>query len=107
MNSSRKNRIENHIQEHFKPQFLDVINESSQHRVPDSAETHFKLVVVAQPFEGQSRIQRQRLILQLLKQEFSQGLHACSMSLYSPSEWEKNPAIIHSPACAHKSETSL
>lgn len=31
---------------------LDVINESYMHNVPKGAETHFKVVVVSQKFEG-------------------------------------------------------
>lgn len=102
MNSSRKNKIEHCLQMHFHPSFLDVINESSNHRVPDGAETHFKLVIVSHQFDGLTRIQRHRMVLDLLKDEFSQGLHACGMSLYSIQEWEKKPAVIQSPLCAHQ-----
>ena len=105
MNSSRKNRIEHLIQYHFQPSFLDVINESSNHRVPDGAETHFKLIIVSPIFDDKTRIQRHRMVLDFLKDEFSQGLHACTMSLYSIKEWEKKPTPTPSPLCAHQPPT--
>lgn len=105
MNSSRKNRIEHLLQYHFQPLFLDVINESSKHRVPVGAETHFKLILVSAYFDGKTRIQRHRMVLDFLKDEFSQGLHACTLSLYSNIEWEKNPIPTPSPLCAHQPPT--
>lgn len=105
MNPSRKNRIEHCIKEHFHAIFIDVINESSNHRVPDGAETHFKLIIVSHQFDSLTRIQRHRMVLELLKDEFFQGLHACTMSLYSINEWEKNPTVIHSPLCAHQPDS--
>ena len=36
----------------MQPSHLEVINESHMHNVPRSSETHFKVVVVAEAFEG-------------------------------------------------------
>lgn len=104
MNLNRKNRLESLLNEYFKPTRLDVLNESHAHRVPENAETHFKLIIVSKAFEGLSRIHRHRLVNQLLQEEFSSGLHACSMHLATPSEWSQNPLVIDSPLCAHQSK---
>lgn len=32
--------------------YVEVLNESYMHNVPKAAETHFKVIVVAQEFEG-------------------------------------------------------
>lgn len=102
MNLNRKERIELLLNEQFNLELCDVINESFMHRVPENAETHFKVILVSSSFEGISRIARHKLVKQILSQEFRQGLHALSLSLYSPTEWQKNSDIIPSPKCAHQ-----
>ena len=41
------------LQQQFEPNFLEVINESHQHNVPEGSESHFKVVIVSQQFIGQ------------------------------------------------------
>ena len=45
--------IEQKLQAELKPSFLDVINESSMHNAPPGAESHFKVTVVSEKFEGE------------------------------------------------------
>lgn len=97
---NRFNRIQSLVQENLKPLHLELENESSQHSVPPGSETHFKLLVVAQDFQGLSRVDRQRLIHALLDQEFKVGLHALTIRALTPEEWEKqNPDSFVSPNC--------
>ena len=42
--------IENKITEALSPSYLTVMNESYMHSVPPGSESHFKLVVVTDPF---------------------------------------------------------
>ena len=42
--------------------------------------------IVSPQFEGQSRIDRQRTVMNLLKTEFSSGLHALEIKVSAPSE---------------------
>ncbi len=86
---TRQKRIIDKLQSEFKPVHLDVINESDQHAGPSGRETHMRVVMVALVFEGQSRLERQRVVHELLREELSSGLHALSLRLYSPSEWTK------------------
>ena len=102
MNLNRKKRIESILNAQFKPEFCTVTNESFMHRVPEDAETHFKVVLVAAQFENLTRVSRHRLVNQALAFELESGLHALSLSLHSPSEWQKTPDIIPSPKCAHQ-----
>ena len=101
MNLNRKKRIESILNEQFKPISCDVINESHMHRVPENAETHFKVVLVTAQFDALKRVSRHRLVNQALAEEFQQGLHALSLSLHSPSEWQAQQDIIPSPKCSH------
>lgn len=44
-------------------------------------ETHYHLVMHAVAFEGLSRVARQRLVYETLREEFDTGLHALSLDL--------------------------
>ena len=79
----------------------EVLDESSGHNVPIGSETHFKLVAVGDVFNQKSRIQRHRMINAMLQDEFEKGMHACSMHLFTPEEWEASSNVPDSPACAN------
>lgn len=85
----------------LKPSRLLVIDESHLHRghagVRDAQgpETHFKVEVVSERFEGTTRIERQRLIYKLLDQEFKEGLHALQLVCRTPAEDSR-----HAPSTA-------
>jgi len=82
------------------PVRLDVINESHQHNVPPNSETHFKLVVVSEKFDGLSLIARHRTINKLLKAQLDNGVHALSMHTYTPDEWQsRGGEVPDSPPC--------
>lgn len=46
------NSIQNKLQTALEATHLEVINESYMHNVPKGAETHFKVVVVSDKFDG-------------------------------------------------------
>lgn len=92
--------IEAKIQEGVNPLHLEVINESHMHNVPEGSESHFKLLVVAETFGGQNRVQRHRAINGLLAAELQGPVHALSMHLFSPEEWVKAQNVEWaSPKC--------
>lgn len=97
---SRQERMQQQLIQEYAPVYLNVEDESYQHHVPDDAQTHYKITMVSAVFSSLSRINRHRLINSLLKEEFNQGLHALSMHLYTPEEWEqKGESVPQSPAC--------
>ena len=49
-------------------------------------ESHFNLTVVAKAFEGQGRLQRQRAVNDLLRDELSGPVHALSIRALTPKE---------------------
>ena len=49
-------------------------------------ESHFNLTVVSAAFEGQGRLQRQRLINGLLREELAGPVHALSIRALTPEE---------------------
>ena len=50
--------IEAKLRDAFAPAHLEVVNESHMHSVPKGSETHFKVVVVSDRFEGLSPVKR-------------------------------------------------
>lgn len=97
---SRKQRIYEILMAELNPNALTVENESSGHNVPKGSETHFKVLVVSDAFENTNRVARHRLINALLATEFDAGLHALSLHLFTPDEWQnKQRDIPASPAC--------
>ena len=88
--------------EALRPTYFELENESHGHNVPHGSETHFRLLLVSSEFEGLSRIDRQRRIQDLLTEERGQGLHALTLKLMTPPEWEKAQADgfqMQSPPC--------
>jgi len=97
----RQQRLQAVLTEALQPIHLEVENESHSHSVPKNSETHFKVLAVSEAFTGKSRIDRQRLVNDLLKAELQSGLHALTQRLLSPEEWEKQQASLNfeSPEC--------
>ena len=90
------------VEEGLQPAFLEVTNESNKHNVPANSETHFKVLVVSQQFEGQSLINRHRIVNKLLKEELSGGVHALALHTMTPPEWDsrqKLGGVADSPDC--------
>jgi stress-induced morphogen len=96
-----ENRIREKLMARFAPEHLEVTNESHTHNVPKGSETHFKVLIVASEFEGQSRIQRQRAVNEALAEELKSGVHALTQRALSPSEWAREGAVdgFESPEC--------
>jgi BolA protein len=88
--ASRAERIEALLRAALQPAALEVIDDSHKHAGHAGArpggETHFTVRAVAQAFEGRSRIDRQRQVNGILRDEFQSGLHALSLELKTPQE---------------------
>lgn len=85
----------------FEPLYMELENESHRHSLSPDGETHFKLVLVSNKFAQMGRLDRQRLVLSLLEEERQMGLHAFSMKLLSPTEWEAQSGSVkhQTPNC--------
>lgn len=78
----------------LNPSQLDLKNESAKHAghaehlgsAGFTGETHYKLVIKSPLFLGVSRIDRQRMVMDLLKDEFKSGLHALEIKATSTEE---------------------
>lgn len=81
--------IEQKLREAFAPEVLQVENESYKHSVPAGAESHFKVILVCQQFEGQRLLVRHRAVNTVLSTELSGQIHALALHTYSPTEWQQ------------------
>lgn len=66
---------------------LEVLNESHRHNVPPGAESHFKVVLVADAFAGKALLARHRLVNGILAEELNGRIHALSIHAYTDEEW--------------------
>ncbi|TVO78370.1 MAG: BolA family transcriptional regulator [Sedimenticola selenatireducens] len=99
-NRSMKQRLTSLIQEALQPQHLEVIDESHMHNVPKGAQSHFKIVVVSNQFEGLSLVNRHRMVNSLAKPLFDEGLHALALHTMTPEQWQqKGGTFPKSPPC--------
>ena len=83
MQKSRAERIQSLLETQFAPSHLEIHDQSHLHAGHAGArpggETHYKVVIAAACFSGQSRVMTQRQIMQALQAEFDTGLHALSI----------------------------
>lgn len=92
--------IQDKLTQRFQTDFLSVENESHNHSVPANSETHFKVTIVSQEFDGLRLIMRHRLINELLSEELAGPVHALAMHTYTPGQWlEKNQISPDSAKC--------
>jgi BolA protein len=87
----------------FAPVALEVLNESHMHAGP-ATESHFKVVVVSDAFDGVALVARHRMVNEALRPQLQAGLHALSILPYTPAEWrERGGAVPPSPPCRGRS----
>ena len=92
--------IEQKLTNDFNPLHLEVINESSNHNVPEGSESHFKVVVVSPTFTGKNLLARHRLINATLADELNGVIHALAIHTYTEEEWkEESNGAPMSPPC--------
>ncbi|MBB2176412.1 BolA family transcriptional regulator [Gluconacetobacter johannae] len=94
----RAARIGRAIHDRLAPVTLDIVDDSARHahhagarEAGKGGETHYNVLVVSTGFEGMGRVQRSRLVHDLLGGEFASGLHALSLTLRTPDEHERMP----------------
>ena len=84
------NQIEQKLQDAFKPQMLKVTDESRQHAGHAGArpegESHFHVHIVAEYFNGMSRVKRQQAIYKILSDEMQTDIHALALLVKGSDE---------------------
>jgi stress-induced morphogen len=82
--------IREKLTEAFAPEVLEVVNQSHRHAghagSPGTGESHFAVKVVSAAFAGKSRLERHRMVNDVLAEEMSGNVHALALSALSPEE---------------------
>ncbi|MCK5275227.1 MAG: BolA family transcriptional regulator [Alphaproteobacteria bacterium] len=83
-------RINKKLTEGLTPTVLEVVDESAKHKGHggwrEGGETHYHVTVVADAFEGKSRVDRQRMVYALLAEEMAERVHALALTTKTPGE---------------------
>ena len=84
--------IDKKINDNLNPSFFKIINFSDQHKnhyAGDNKDTsHIKIIIVSESFDGYSRIERERIVHNILKEEISTEIHSIRLKLYIKSEYD-------------------
>lgn len=90
--------IKRKVTEALNPVKLEIYNDSAKHahhasmrNSENTVESHFRLVVVSDKFEGKTLPARHRMIYQLLDGELkmANGVHALQLKTKTPQEFNK------------------
>ncbi|XP_055586667.1 bolA-like protein DDB_G0274169 [Uranotaenia lowii] len=84
----------------LNPIHLEIVNESYMHNVPKGSESHFKVLVVSDQFEGLPLIKRHRLVNEIVKDKLEGDfVHALSIVAKTPGQWTEAEKLEPSPKC--------
>ena len=87
---SVRDAIEEKLSHSLGSHSLVVKDESASHAGHAGArpggESHFRVEMVAKAFSGLSRIERQRMVYDLLAEELAGSVHALELKLRAPEE---------------------
>jgi len=87
---ARRAWLEDVLRRAFEPAHLVVEDESAQHKGHAGAAGgggHFRALVVADAFRGQSRVARQRAVYSALGGAMHTAIHALALRTLTPEEW--------------------
>lgn len=87
----RKSKIEKVIKDYFEPYYFSVVDISEQHRGHQSfregVESHFEIVIVSKVFDNKNKLDRHRMINEILKNEYSKDLHSVTIKALTLEEF--------------------
>ena len=88
----RKSKIQEIIKQNLNFEHYKIDDVSESHRghagFVEGQETHLNILIVSDDFKKLNRVSRQRVLNQLLFDEFKNGLHAVSYSLFTKDEYK-------------------
>jgi len=78
------------LKDAFTPESIDVVDESDLHQGHaghrPGGQSHFRVYIVSQAFSGKSRVDRHRMINQVLSDDLASGIHALAIHAAAPGE---------------------
>ncbi|RMA43212.1 BolA family protein [Rhodophyticola porphyridii] len=84
---TRTEKIQSRLAQAFDPVLLEVIDESESHRghagYQEGGESHFRVTIQSDGFEGLSRIAQHRAVHEALGRDLMGEIHALSLDIRS------------------------
>ncbi len=84
--------------------YIELVNESMNHAgYFEGKESHFKLTLVSNAFEGKRLVARHQLVYEMVDPLLTSkggNIHALAIHAYTPSEWQQQTQSPESPLCA-------
>lgn len=77
------------LSEELAPEHIDIVDESHKHIGHVGAQSgggHFKVTIVSEKFNGQSSIQRHRMVYAAVAELMPAEIHALSIQALTPEE---------------------
>jgi len=78
------------LTEALEPQSLEVVDESHRHEGHaghrPGGQTHYRVYIVSEAFKGKTRVERHRMINELLSTELAGSVHALAIHATAPGE---------------------
>ena len=93
---SMQQRIEDTARAAFAPVYSECLNESHMHS--RGTDSHFKLTLVSEQFEGVRKVARHQKVYAALG-GIMQEIHALALHTYTPAEWDEQVGAPASPRC--------
>ncbi len=83
-------RITEKLKAAFEPSSLAVVNDSHLHAghvgSPGTGESHFTVTILSDRFSGKSRLERHRMVNEVLAEELAGDVHALSIKAIAPTD---------------------
>ncbi|MCK4841483.1 MAG: BolA family transcriptional regulator [Methylococcales bacterium] len=82
-------RIKQKLNEAFKPELIEIIDDSAAHAGHAGARSgggHYNVTIVAEAFIDKTLVQRHQLIYQALNELMKNKIHALGINALTPSE---------------------
>ncbi len=88
--------IEEKVRHAFKIFYFELQNESHMH-LRGEPESHFKMILVSNDFEGMVKVKRHQFVYRVLS-ELMPEFHALALHLYTEAEWQ---CLAHTPESSY------
>ncbi len=89
-----KLKIKKFLTESLSPNYINIQDVSHAHaghiEASPNGETHFNITISSHHFIDKTKIERHKIVNNILKPCFNSGLHAASIKTLTPEEYEKS-----------------